>query len=90
MDDQQINSIVNNTRQYKWLAAYNKYPELAISLLPLFDMEEEDINFIVRILGSMRDGIRFYRSDLMPPQPMKAIKKKKNNVVDAGPIGAVV
>ena len=87
MNEEQMNSIANNTRQYKWLAAYNRYPELAISLLPLFDMEEEDIDFIIRILSSMKDGLRFYRADIKPPQP---VKKKKSNVIETTVIGAVV
>ena len=32
-----------SNRQILWIAAYNKNPELAASLIRLFDMDEEDI-----------------------------------------------
>lgn len=58
----------------EWISAYNSNPELASSLLPIFDMPEEDIRFITRTLNGLYDTLYFYK--LAIKQPKKKSSKK--------------
>ena len=52
-----------SVRQIRWISAYTKNPELASIVLDIFDMPEEDIKLVIRILYSLTDGLRLYQAD---------------------------
>lgn len=61
-----------STRQMKWIAAFNKNPELASAVLDIFEMPEEDSRLILRILNNMKDSLRLYREDIRPKKKSRS------------------
>ena len=69
-----------SSRQLKWIAAYNKDPELAAVVVDLFELPEEDIRFMIRMINSMKDGLYFYKES---NKPKKTTKKKTTHTIAA-------
>jgi len=65
----------------EWMSLFNSNPELAINLIPLFDMPSEDVSFIIRTLNSMYDSLYFYRMAVTSTTKKKPSRKVVSTLV---------
>ena len=78
-DEMSESRIIANMRQIKWVAAFNKNPELGLAMLSVFDMDEEDIQLILRVINALKDGLRFYKDDIRKNDSKRRTNKKSSS-----------